>query len=201
MASTPQPTFSVNFNPTPGTNRYGKNRPHGKGLIANPETPDCLQNITLWATTFNNKDGAILNAFTGSVAPFARDDRGMDKLRNATDAAQYPAIDVNGISLESNRVVMFEALHAQGNVAENGKRRADIYGYWNDKGKLIDIGAWTNDFEDGRFSAVGRTQPHFEKAASSIEASSDELQTYAAQPPQGREDDVVERRTRRSATR
>lgn len=161
----PAPTFSVNLNPNPGLTRYGKRRPNAKGWIAKPGQLDRKFNTTLWATTFTNKDGVELLAYTGTVDPYAREDRGVDKMRAGANAGSGPAVDINGMKLEDGRVVFFEAVHPEGNIAENGLRRADFYGFWNDKGTIIDFGGWANDFEDGRTSIVGSTQPHYEKPA------------------------------------
>lgn len=170
----PAPTFSVNLNPNPGLTRYGKRRPNGKGWIAKPSEPDRKFNTTLWASTFVNKDGVELLAYTGNVDPYARSDRGVDKMRAGATAGTGPSVEVNGMELKDGRIVVFEAVHAEGNIADNGKRRADVYGYWNDKGTLIDVGGWLNDFEDGRTSVVGSTQPHYEKPLN-MEASPDEI--------------------------
>lgn len=170
----PEPTFSVNLNPNPGTTRYGKRRPNGKGWIAKPGQPDRKFNVSVWASTFTNKDGVELLAYNGNVDPYARTDRGVDKQRAGANAGSGPAVEVNGMQVQDGRIVFFEAVHAEGNMAENGKRRADFYGYWNDKGTIIDLGGWANDFEDGRTSVVGGTQPHYEKPLG-MEASSDEI--------------------------
>lgn len=169
-----EPTFSVNLNPTPGTTRYGKRRPNGKGWIAKPDQPDRKFNVSLWASTFVNKDGVELLAYNGSVESFARTDRGVDKMRAGAHAGKGPDVDVNGMKIENGRIVIFETVHDKGNIAENGKRRADFYGYWNDKGNIIDLGGWANDFEDGRTSVVGGTQPHYEKPLD-MQLSSDEI--------------------------
>lgn len=159
----PEPTFSVNLNANPGTTRFGKRRPNGKGWIAKPDEPDRKFNVSLWASTFINKDGVELLAYNGNVEAFARTDRGVDKMRAGASTGSGPTVEVNGMKIDDGRMVLFEAVHAEGNIADNGKRRADFYGYWNDKGVLRDIGGWSNDFEDGRTSVVGSTQPHYEK--------------------------------------
>jgi hypothetical protein len=170
----PEPTFSVNLNANPGTTRFGKRRPNGKGWIAKPGQPERKFNVSVWASTFVNKDGVELLAYNGNVDPYARTDRGVDKMRAGANAGTGPSIEVNGMEIQDGRIVFFEAVHAEGNIAENGKRRADFYGYWNDKGTLIDVGGWSNDFEDGRTSVVGGTQPHFEKPVD-MQASPDEI--------------------------
>lgn len=169
------PTFSVNLNPNPGRTRYGKRRPNGKGWIAKPGQPDRKFNVSLWSSTFINKDGVELLAYNGNVDSYARTDRGVDKMRAGANAGNGPTVEVNGMTIEDGRIVVFEAVHAEGNIAENGKRRADFYGYWNDKGEIIDLGGWSNDFEDGRTSVVGGTQPHYEKPID-MEASPDEIE-------------------------
>lgn len=199
MAQNPKPTFSVNIDPNPGKTQAGKSRPHGKGFIANPNTPERLQDIQLWSSTYTTKDGDILVSFTGTVDPYTRADSGFTKLHASNTSLSAPAVEVNGIKIEASRVVLFQAQHNEGNRAENGKRRADLYGYWNDNGTIIDVGAWTNDFEDGRFSAVGKTQPHFEKSADSIDASPEDLIGYGAEPDA--DAPASSRRQRRSMSR
>lgn len=170
----PKPTFSVNLNPNPGLTRFGKRRPNGKGWIAKPGEPDRHFDVTVWASTFVNKDGVELLAYTGNVEPYARSDRGVDKMRAGANTGAGPAVEVNGMKIEDGRIAIFEAVHADGNIADNGKRRADFYGYWNDKGTIVDIGGWANDFEDGRTSVVGGTQPHYEKPIG-MEASPEDI--------------------------
>ena len=170
----PEPTFSVNLNPNPGTTRYGKRRPNGKGWIAKPGQPDRKFNVSVWASTFVNKDGVELLAYNGNVDPYARTDRGVDKMRAGANAGNGPTVEVNGMKIEDGRIVIFEAVHAEGNIAENGLRRADFYGCWNDKGTIIDVGGWANDFEDGRTSVVGGTQRHYEKPLD-MEASLEDI--------------------------
>jgi hypothetical protein len=170
----PEPTFSVNLNPNPGTTRYGKRRPNGKGWIAKPGQPDRKFNVSVWASTFVNKDGVELLAYNGNVEAYARTDRGVDKQRAGANAGTGPTVDVNGMEVQDGRIVFFEAVHAEGNIAENGKRRADFYGYWNDKGTIVDLGGWANDFEEGRTSVVGGTQLHYEKPLD-MEASPEDI--------------------------
>lgn len=173
------PTFSVNLNPNPGTTRFGKRRPNGKGWIAKPGQPERKFNVSLWSSTFMNKDGVELLVYTGNVEAYARTDRGVDKMRAGAKAGNGPDVVVNGMTIEDGRVVIFEAVHAEGKIAGNGKRRADFYGCWNDKGTIIDVGGWANDFEDGRTSIVGGTQPHYEKPME-MEASGAEIDAMHA---------------------
>lgn len=206
-----KPTFSVNLNPNPGLTRFGKRRPNGKGWIAKPGEPDRKFNVTVWASTFTNKDGVELLAYTGSVDPYARTDRGVDKMRAGANAGAGPSVEVNGMTLEDGRIALFEAEHAQGNIADNGLRRADFYGYWNEKGVIRDIGGWSNDFEDGRTSVVGSTQPHYEKPVE-MQASPDDIAgmhssaepaeqspfAHASENPAPAEEQTTSRRRRRS---
>jgi hypothetical protein len=205
-----KPTFSVNLNPNPGLNRYGNRRPHGKGWIAKPGEPDRKFNVTLWATTFTNKDGVELLAYNGNVDAYARTDRGADKMRAGVNAGTGPTVEVNGMKIDDGRCVLFEAVHAEGNIAENGNRRADLYGYWNDKGVIHDIGGWSNDFEDGRTSVVGSTQPHYEKPVemqaspdhiagmrSSAEPAEQSPFDHASENPAPAEEQTTSRRRRR----
>jgi len=184
------PTFSVNLNPNPGLTRYGKRRPNGKGWIAKPGQPDRKFNVSLWASTFVNKDGVELLAYNGNVDAFSRTDRGLDKQRAGANAGAGPSVEVNGMEVQDGRVVLFEALHAEGYIAENGNRRADFYGYWNDKGQIVDIGGWANDFEDERggtrTSVVGGTQPHYENPLD-VTASQDEIDAMRSTAEQAEE--------------
>lgn len=160
-----KPSFSVNMQGGPRTSRYGKQLPHYKGSITAPNS-EVPQDVALWSGEYSDKDGAVLTFWNGIVEPVSRAADAMSQIRARAAAAEKAApIAIGGkdgqkpIVVEDGRVVMFEAQHKDGtNIASNGKRRADVYGYWNNGGVLVQIGAYVNKQEGRLASLVGKTQ-------------------------------------------
>lgn len=160
-----KPSFSVNMQGGPRESRYGKQLPHYKGTISAPES-NIAQDIALWSGEYANKDGVALTYFNGIVEPVSRSADAMSQVRaRAAASEKAAAIAIGGkdgkepIVVEDGRVVLFEAQHKDGtNIASNGKRRADVYGYWNNGGQLVQIGAYINKQEGRLASLVGKTQ-------------------------------------------
>jgi hypothetical protein len=160
-----KPSFSVNMQAGARVNRYGKATPHYKGSITAPNatTP---RGVALWSGEYADKDGTVLTYWNGIVDPVSRSTDAMTQIRARAAAGQQAAtISIGGkdgmkpILIEDGRIVMFEARHKDGtNIADNGKRRADVYGYWNDGGELVQIGAYVNKQEGRLASLVGKTQ-------------------------------------------
>lgn len=156
-----RPAFTANM-------QYGAkdNQPHFKGTIRAPES-DVNESLALWSGTYTDKDGSTLVFFTGNTG-FIEGLSAMEQI-HARAAPKAPALTIGGkdgnkpMTLEDGRVVMFEAKHPDGNIASNGNRRTDVYGYWNRGGVLIEVGAYANA-QDGRMaSLVGNTQLPFNK--------------------------------------
>lgn len=170
-----KPTFSINMIANPGTSRTGAARPNFRGTVAAPDQEQRHFDIALWAGTFNDpKTGEDLVVLNGHVTSFSRDDDAMSQMRDAASATGGPAIEINNIKLEAGKIVLFQAKHENGNIADNGKRRSDFYGYWNNNGKRVDIGGWANKGKDGRVSVVGRSQvPMSQEHGAAIEPVSD----------------------------
>lgn len=160
-----KPTFSVNMQGGPRTSRYGKELPHYKGTITAPET-NAAQDIALWSGEYRNGSGVVLTYWNGVVEPVSRSADAMAQVRARASASEKAVpIAIGGkdgqepVVVEDGRVVLFEAQHKDGsNVAANGKRRADVYGYWNNGGTLVQIGAYVNKREGRLASLVGKTQ-------------------------------------------
>lgn len=160
-----KPSFSVNMQAGPRQSRYGKQLPHYKGTITAPES-GIAQDIALWSGEYTNQAGVVMTYFNGVVEPVSRSADAMVQIRaRAASAEKAAPIAVGGkdgrepITVEDGRVVLFEAQHKDGtNIAANGKRRADVYGYWNNGGQLIQIGAYVSKQEGRLASLVGKTQ-------------------------------------------
>lgn len=154
-----KPTFSINMVANPGTTRYGKPLPDFRGYVAAPDAPDRTFNVALWSTTFTDKDGVTRVALNGNVDGHARNDDAIDQIRASAARGAGTSIEINNIVLAPGKIVLFEAKHEDGNIADNGKRRTDFYGHWNLNGKRIDIGGWLSKNPNGqRASVVGRSQ-------------------------------------------
>ncbi|MCV0371768.1 hypothetical protein [Filomicrobium sp.] len=173
------PTFSANLYPKKRTNRNGKSLPNLKGYVAAHDNPDRQFNVAGWSTSFTNAKGVILTAYNGQVEPFARSDSARDKMRAGAEDNIGPAVEVNGMKLESGRFVLFESELPNGELTEEGFRRADIYGWWNDKGVIRDISGWTNQHEGGRLSVVGSVQKHWEREQDSPDAAPENAKVSA----------------------
>lgn len=159
-----KPTFSVNMQAALRVSRYGRELPHYKGYVCRPGS-DVRHDVSLWSGTYTAKDGQVLTYWNGSVEPVSTHMSAKDQIQaRATAAGQGRPILIGGkngqepIEVQSGRMVMFEAKHETGNIADNGKRRADTYGYWNDNGELIQIGGYINARENRLASIVGKTQ-------------------------------------------
>lgn len=155
-----RPAFSANMQ-FGGKTASGKDLPHFKGSIRAPDT-DITENLALWTGTYTGKDGNALVFFTGTTG-FREGLSAMEQI-HARAAPKAKPIQIGGkdgnkpMELEDGRVVMFEAKHPDGSLAANGNRRTDVYGYWNNHGSLVEIGAYANA-QDGRLaSLVGNTQ-------------------------------------------
>lgn len=170
-----KPTFSINMIANPGVSRTGVARPNFRGTVAAPDQEQRLFDIALWTGKFiDPKTGEELIVLNGHVTSFSREDDAMSQMRDSASSNEGPAIEVNNIKLEPGKMVLFQAKHEDGNIAENGKRRTDFYGYWNNNGKRIDIGGWANKNKDGRVSVVGRSQfPMSKEQAANIEPASE----------------------------
>jgi hypothetical protein len=160
-----KPSFSVNMQAGPRTSRYGRQLPHYKGTISAPDSV-IPQDIVLWSGEYQGQGGVVLTYFNGIVEPVSRSANAMTQIRARAAASEKAApIAIGGkdglkpIIVEDGRVVLFEAQHKDGtNIAANGKRRADVYGYWNNGGQLVQIGAYVNAQENRLASLVGKTQ-------------------------------------------
>lgn len=165
MDQKPKPSFSINMQAGPRTNRYGKATPHYKGSITAPNSKQ-PQGVALWSGEYTDKDGTLLTYWNGIVDPVSRSADAMAQIRSRAAAAQKAnPIAIGGkdgmkpITVDDGRLVMFEARHKDGsNIAANGKRRADVYGYWNNGGELVQIGGYVNKQEGRLASIVGKTQ-------------------------------------------
>ncbi len=184
-----KPGFSANM--TFG----GGNRPHFDGYICEPGS-QVRENIVLWSGTYTDRNGQLLTYWNGNTT-FADGMTAMQKIQ-ARAARKGPSITIGGkdgrepLVIEDGRILMYEAKHEKGNLADNGKRRTDAYGYWNKGGKLIMIGNWIND-QDGRVSMVGNTQWPLEKdfngdPSHGAAMSQDDINRMHADAEQGREE-------------
>lgn len=155
-----KPGFSANM--TFG----GGNRPHFDGYICEPGS-QARENMVLWSGTYTDRNGQVLTYWNGNTT-FADGMTAMQKIQ-ARAARKAPSITIGGkdgqkpLVIEDGRILMYEAKHEGSNVAANGKRRTDCYGYWNKGGKLVVIGGWINDQEGRGPSIVGNTQWPLEK--------------------------------------
>ncbi len=158
-----KPGFSANM--TFG----GGNRPHFDGYISEPGS-EVRENMVLWSGTYTDKNGEVLTYWNGNTT-FADGMTAMEKIQ-ARAARKAPDITIGGkngsksLTIEDGRILMYQAKRDGSNIAENGKRRTDSYGYWNKGGKLIVIGGWINDQEGRGPSIVGNTQWPLEKELS-----------------------------------
>ncbi len=155
-----KPGFSANM--TFG----GGNRPHFDGYISEPGS-EVRENMVLWSGTYTDNNGEVLSYWNGNTT-FADGMTAMEKIQ-ARAARKAPAITIGGkdgskpLVIEDGRILMYQAKRDGSNIAGNGKRRTDTYGYWNKGGRLVVIGGWINDQEGRGPSIVGNTQWPLEK--------------------------------------
>ncbi len=155
-----KPGFSANM--TFG----GGNRPHYDGYVSEPGS-QVREDMVLWSGTYTDKDGNVMTYWNGNTT-FAKEMTAMQKIQ-ARAARKGPSITIGGkdgqrpLVVEDGRILLFQAKNDGTNIADNGKRRTDVYGYWNKGGKLIVIGSWINDQEGRGPSMVGNTQWPLEK--------------------------------------
>ncbi len=165
MDQNTKPLLSLHMQGGPRTSRYGKQLPHYKGYVARPDS-EVKRDAIAWSGEYTDKDGVVLTYLSGQVEPVSRGMSAMDQVKARAGAAEKaPPVSIGGkdgqkpIVLEDGRFIIFEAKHKDGtNIAANGKRRADNYGYWNDGGELIQLGGYVNAQEGRLASIVGKTQ-------------------------------------------
>lgn len=175
-----KPALSLNMQGGPRVSRYGKPLPHYRGYLSRPDS-DIQRDAIAWSGEYTDKDGAVLTYISGQVEPVSRGMSAMDQVRARAAASEKAApISVGGkdgqkaISIQDGHFIIFEAKHKDGsNIAANGKRRADSYGYWNDGGELIQLGAYVNAQEGRLASLVGKTQ--FPLSKDQLETTGGEL--------------------------
>lgn len=210
LMTQPKPTFSVNMQAGPRTSRYGRELPHYRGTITAPGGK-AAQAISLWSGSYQDAQGNALTYWNGTVDPVSREASAFDQIHaRAAASTKAPAIEIGGqdgqkpLSVEDGRVILFQAKHKDGNIAANGNRRADVYGYWNNKGVLVEIGAYVNAQEGRLASLVGKTQMPLDKQqnAAAMTFDGDEVEANRATETVDRDTgEILEtRRTRKGAS-
>lgn len=159
----PRGNFIANM-VNPGKSRQGKSRPNVRGAISAPGSDRELK-ISLWTNEYPDADGKMMMGMNGNVDSVSRDDSPMDQFRSHARGAAGPTVKIDRIpgkppiELEDGKIAIFQSKNKDGQQAANGNLRTDFYGFWNDGGKLVEIGAWLyKNKETGQAFLGGATQ-------------------------------------------
>lgn len=153
------PSFFVFTQAGPRSRRYG---PTYRGSIAAPEMA-VSRAVSLWFGTYADAAAAKLTCWQGTVEAACQQTSANAPVgASAANAIKIVPIKIPGgndakaLTLKEGRVILFAAEHTHGRIAANGNRRADVFGYWNNNGVLIHIGAYAHD--GCRTTLVGKTR-------------------------------------------
>jgi hypothetical protein len=147
-----------------GKSRNGKDKPNVRGRISAPGNNREFD-ISLWTHEYAGADGATMLGMNGNVENVSRSDEAMDQFRSHARGEKGPTVKIDRIpgkdpiELESGKVVIFQSKNKEGDRAPNGNVRTNFYGYWNDNGKIVEVGIWAHkDKNTNRAFLGGATQ-------------------------------------------
>lgn len=145
-----------------GRSRNGKPKPNVRGTITSPGS-DRNFNISLWTHEYADADGNMMIGMNGNVESVSRSDEAMDQFRSHVRGPTGKNLKIDRIpgkdpiELEPGKIVIFQSKNKEGDRAPNGNLRTNFYGYWNDSGKLTEIGIWLHKNKDTSQAFLGGT--------------------------------------------